>query len=266
MKLRKIKSALLIVGFGAILLGLVLFMVTPLLIGSGFEYAGLEAFLAGCKAFVSFDFNNTIYTLLFAFFAVTIIIGVVWGIVMGVNKCGKHFIALIFDVLSVLVLELILFSYFVAPIRFNGVEGQLFGSIMSLEGQLLGKVLSMLVLGFLYVALMFLTLFGFIDIATTVLGDNVKNGFAEAIKEKIIQALPDPMEGYDDRKAREEAFFKACIETGEFTQYDELDFGRPLEGYTEEPVFETTEVEEETKVIEKRVTVKVTQNQSIEVK
>lgn len=267
MKLRKIESILLSIGFGALLLGIALFMVIPLLIESGFDYSGVKALVAGIKSIVSFDFNNTVYTLLFVILVVTILCGVLWAVTIGVKKCKKHAIAMTFTLVGVIILEFVLMSYLVAKVRFNGVEGQLFGAIMNLEGNLLGKLLSMLVLGLLYIALMFLTLFGFIDIATMVLGDNVQQGFTNTIKEQIIQALPvNPLDGYDDRKAREEAFFKSCIDTGEFTQYDELDLGAPLEGYTEEPVFESAEVEEETKVIRREVRVRVTKKQTIEVK
>lgn len=267
MKLRKIESILLAVGFGALLLGAVLFMVIPLLVTSGFDYSGIKALVEGIKSIVSFDFNNTVYTLLFVVLVVTIIVGAAWATVIGVKKRRIHAVAMSFTLLGTIIIEFFLMAYLVAKVRFNGAEGQLFGSIMNLEGNLLGKLLSMLVLGFLYVSLMFLTLYGFIDIATMVLGEQVQEGFTQIIKERIIQGLPEsPIEGYEDRKAREEAFFKACIETGEFTQYDEIDLGAPLEGYTEEPVFESAEVEEETKIIKREVCVKVTTKQTIQVK
>lgn len=267
MKLKKIEGIMLVVGFGALLLGLTLFFVIPLLVGAGgFEYVGIDVFLAGVKSVFSFDFNKTVYTLLLVLTIVTVLCVIVWAIIVGVNKHKKHYIPMVFVFIAMLLLFALLFSYFIPEIMFNGESGVLFNSIMNVEGQLTGKLLSMLVLACLHISLMFLTLYAFLDIATLILGNRAKQSLAPT-QETIKEALPlDPLEGYDDRKAREEAFFKSCIETGEFTQYDEIDLGAPLEGYTEEPVFESVEVEEESKIIKRTTYVNAYKEVKVEIK
>lgn len=266
MKLKKIEGIMLVVGFGALLLGLTLFFVIPLLVGAGgFEYVGIDVFLAGCKSVFSFNFNKTVYTLLLVIGVVTLLCVIAWAIIIGVNKHKKHYIPLVFVFIAMALLVLMLFSYFVAESTFNGKSGVLFNSIMNVEGQLTGKLLSMLVLACLHISLMFLTLYAFLDIATLILGD--KKVEPAVITESIANELPvDPMEGFDDRKAREEALFKSCIETGDFTQYDELEFAEPLEEYKEEPVFEEVEVEEESKVIKRTTYVTAYKEVKVEIK
>ena len=251
MKLTKLKSVLLVIGFGTLILGAVLFFVTPLLAGSGFEYIALEVFLAGCKTLISFDFANTAYLLLVTFVGVTLICAIVWAIVLAAKKKGKSFIAWFFVVVGVLALELIVACYFVPQVRFNAEEGKLFKMIMECEGQLLGRTLSMVAIALFYLSLMFLTLFAFMGVSTSVLGD-LEPARATNFEEEQVD------DDYDDRKAREEAFFKQCVDSGEFTVYEEYELDKPLKGYKEEPVFEETQVEEETKVTNRTSYVKVT--------
>lgn len=269
MKIRKIESALLIVGFGALLLGLVMFFVAPLLVGGGFDYQGLDVFGAGAKAMFSFDFENTTYILLALLFLLTILCTIWWAVIICVKKHKKHLIPMAFVLVSLILVDFTLMGYFVADVRFNGETTKLFDAIMLIEGNLLGKILSMLVIALFHIALMFLTLYAFIDVVTMMLGDKIQQGFVKTIKEQIVEALPvNPLEGLDDRKAREEAFFKSCIDTGEFTQYDEVEFDRPLEGFTEEPVVEQVDVEEKTSFVTRKTYIRVSseKKQTISVK
>lgn len=63
------------------------------------------------------------------------------------------------------------------------------------------------------------------------------------------------------RKQREDEFFEACEETGNYDIYEEYEFPKPLKGLTEEPIVEEIVVEEKTKIhanFDPRKNVKVT--------
>lgn len=60
--------------------------------------------------------------------------------------------------------------------------------------------------------------------------------------------MPARQDSLEERKAREEAFFKECEETGNYTIYEEYEFEKPLPGLTEEIVVEEKVVEESTKI------------------
>lgn len=60
--------------------------------------------------------------------------------------------------------------------------------------------------------------------------------------------MPKKQDTFEERKAREEAFFKECEETGNYSIYEEYEFEKPLKGLTEEIVVEEKIVEESTKI------------------
>lgn len=73
--------------------------------------------------------------------------------------------------------------------------------------------------------------------------------------------MPKAKDTFEERKAREDEFFKECEESGNYSVYEELEFERPLKGLTEEIVLEEKIVEESTKVhqnFDPRKNVKVT--------
>ena len=266
MKIKKIKAALLSVGLCTIILALALFIIIPFICGSGFEYAGFSALGAGIASLFAFDFENTMYTLLFAFLVITVICAIIWGSIIGAKKQKKNFAAFAFVVLFVLVMDFLMATFFLAKVSFNGAEGKLFDSMMATDGQVLGKALSMSVLALAYISLMFLTLFAFIDIFTLMLGNRINRIFEEPKEQVVIAKEVDPTVGLDDRIKREEAFFEECVNSGEFERFDELEFEEPLEGFTEEPVIEDVTIEEETNVITRRNFVKVAKVQKNQAK
>lgn len=238
MKLRKTKGILLTIGIGMAAIGIALFFLVPLIAGKGFEYTGLDAFVAGAKSLFAFDFNNTIYTLIFSL-TVTTVICLIWYLVIIISKKeGKHVFGMVGVLIVFLLIQILLSTYFIADVNFNDAKCKLFKAITEIDGSMLPKILSILVLCFLYLSIMFITLYVFIDISTIIFGQKVETVEAPSVGEESVD------DDYDDRKAREERLFAECIATGEYSEYIEIELENPLEGYSEEPVFEATEIDE----------------------
>lgn len=73
--------------------------------------------------------------------------------------------------------------------------------------------------------------------------------------------MPTTNNDFEARKKREEEFFEALQETGNYEVYEEYEFERPLEGFDEEPVLEEVTVEDSTKIhqnFDPRKNVKIT--------
>lgn len=57
---------------------------------------------------------------------------------------------------------------------------------------------------------------------------------------------------FEERKRKEDQLFKECLDSGYFTEYEEIEFPDPIEGVEEEPVCERSVVEERTTSISKQ--------------
>lgn len=240
MKLRKTRGILLTLGIGMVAIGAVLFFLIPFIAGKGFEYTGLDAVIAGAMGYLTLDFNNTLYTLLFSLTVASVLCLLWYLIIICLKKKGFHTFGMFTVLIVFLVIQVLLSAYFLVDVNFNGVDCKLFKAITELDGFMLPKILSILVLCCLYLGLMFLTLYVFIDISTMIFGQKVETVEFKTEKEEVV--VED--EEFDDRKAREERLFAESIATGDYSEYIEIELEKPLEGYTEEPVFEATEIEE----------------------
>lgn len=251
----KTKNVLFTFGIGFTLIGIVLFMVIPLICSSGFSYSGPEAFLAGLKAIVSFNFKETLYTLFFVLGVITILISIWWLVLVLKHKSKGSFVKFLFCFIFILGIINMTMVYFVAPVTFNDKESQLFTAILDLHGeQDLGMWLSMIVIGLFYVGLMFMTLYALIDIYTLHGVKEVVPAPAvveEAVSEEtcVEPVVEEKPEEFDDRKPREEALFANLIATGNYTEYVEFELEEPIPHATEEPILELVTVVETSKFV-----------------
>ena len=60
--------------------------------------------------------------------------------------------------------------------------------------------------------------------------------------------MPEVDKEFELRKKREEEFFKALQETGNYEIYEEYEFEKPLKEFKEEPIVEEVIIEESTKI------------------
>ncbi len=170
-------------------------------------------------------------------------------------------------------------SYFLADVEFNGVSGKLLDSMLKTDGQMLGKILSSVALAFAILANILLVVHMFVALVAMMVTEQIEDfeQKVEAAKDKEVKALaaelaaaspvvaekaPEAVKPVtaeeliaeatdEERKEREIKLFKECVDSGYFTEYEEIEFPDPIEGATEEPVCEASVIEEKTAVIRK---------------
>ena len=283
MKFKKPRGMLLGIGFGAFVVAAVLFFLVPVILAD-FQYNGMEAVMGGLKALISFNFANVLYTALFILFVLAIAVVAIYA-VMAVQK--KHKIHLLVAILSLI---FVFGSYLVVSIYFLGSDISFGGkvtdstnsllSLMLASENVLGKILSSLVLAFAGVSNVMLIVHMFVALVSMTVTEEVK-AFEEkceeetkkAIEEKTAELVasqpaqeavpaeagpvfgtilaPEVEADLEERKRKEMALFKSAIDSGYFTEYEEIEFPEPLEGVEEEPVCEASIVEEKTALISK---------------
>lgn len=283
MKFKKPRGVLLGIGFGAFVVAAVLFFLVPVILAD-FQYNSMEAVMGGLKGLISFNFVNVLYTALFILFVLAIAVVVIYA-VMAVQK--KHKIHLLVALLSLIFVfgsYLVVSIYFLgSDINFGGKATDSTNSLLSLmlaSENALGKILSSLVLAFAGVSNVMLIVHMFVALVSMTVTEEVK-AFEEkceeetkkAIEEKTAELVasqpaqeavpaeagpvfgtilaPEVEADFEERKRKEMALFKSAIDSGYFTEYEELEFPEPLEGVEEEPVCEASIVEEKTAFISK---------------
>lgn len=255
MKIGKIERLALALAFGGILLAIGLFVAVPFILGSSFYYNSWNSLLAGWKALIAFDLTNTFYLFVVGGIAVAVIFFIAWAIFILAKKKTPLFGAFAICFVLFLLRESLFASYFLGLTELNFVEGNLITLISNAKDQILGQALSYAAIVLLLVSFVGSVMFALVSIASVSISTNGMKKFGDALLEEF--GRPERAKAsaiFEERKAKEEALFEACVATGEFEQYDELLLPKPLEGFTEEPVFDSFEVEETTKVTKRKVT------------
>lgn len=279
MKVKKIEWILLGLGLGLAVLGVALFFIVPLIAGAGFAYSSTGVLAEALKTLVSFNFGSMGFVLLFVLLLAIIIFEIVWISAICVRKEPRHLIPALGMLVAGVVILIILSSYFVVSTTLveGGEQGKLISLIMKSSNRT-GKLLSVLAVSLIYASIICLLLYSFIDVITLFGKKEEKEKeqvveqpvtIEEIVKEQVAEeevVQQNPLEGYEDRKAREEAFFKSCLSTGDFEQYDEVDLQNPIESVEEEPIFELTELEEEDETIQHHNYVQIRTERRVSVK
>ena len=163
MKVRKIQKVLLFLGFASVLLATVLFMLTPFMVDTGFQYSGVNAFVSGVLTLFSFKFDEA-PSILFAFLFIICLLSMLgWFVVIMKNKNRHSVVAFIFEIFGLVLVFSLLCSLFAAKVTFNDKTGILFSQISSVDDAEVGKVLTALTISLVYLSLMSLTLYAFVD-------------------------------------------------------------------------------------------------------
>lgn len=285
MKFRKPRGVLFGLGLGLLVVAAALFYFIPTIAGAGFAYNGLEALVGGLQALITLQFNEAVYLTLFILLCV-VLAGFVTSIVVLIQKKRKvHLISLIVAFIFVVVSYILLSIYTLADVNFNGASGRLLSLIVATEGQALGKALTGAVLALTVISNVLLVVHEFTVMYSAIVTDEVNklekstqeaNAAAEQAKEEaeakaqeaeeaiakanamepvVIEKEIDPSEGLEERKEKEEAFFKECLETGYFDEYHEVELVSDLVDAPEsdeELVVEEVLLEEESSLITSR--------------
>ena len=286
MKFKKPRGVLLGIGFGTFIVAVALFFLVPIILPD-FQYNVMEAVMGGLKGLGSFNFVNVLYTALFILLVLAFAVVVIYA-VMAVQK--KHKIHLLVAVLSLIFVfgsYLVVSIYFLgSDINFGGKVTDSTNSLLSLmlaSENALGKILSSLVLAFTGVSNVMLIVHMFVALVSMTVTEEV-NAFEEKCEEEVKKAIeektaelvasqpaseaapdaadeaapvlgtilaPEVEADLEERKRKEMALFKSAIDSGYFTEYEEIEFPEPLEGVEEEPVCEASIVEEKTAFISK---------------
>lgn len=252
MKLKKIRSIVGVIGYSLLLLGGVVFFLIPPLTEVGFNYSPLESLQAGVKSLFSFNMTNIIYDFLASLIISATICIIWWAIIAIVRKKYKHLLGVVVSLLGIVFMASILSVYHLTPILFNGFNSVLFKAVLALKGVSLGKILVITVLTLCYVSLMFLTLFVFLDVIILILGDyelpDIEEITVEATEEDVAEffrkeepvEVVAPVETFEQRKAREDAYIQACLASGEYQVYYEYELLEEVEGEHAVEVFDSS--------------------------
>ena len=277
MRFKKPRGILLGIGFGAFVVAAALFFLVPVICKEGFQYNGLSAVLAGLTALISFNFSNVLYVALVVLFVIAFATLAIYLVTVIQKKHSIHVLTWFFSLLAIFGSYLFVSVYFLADVEFNGVTGKLLDSMLKTDGQMLGKILSSLALAFAILSNVVLIVHVFVTLVATMVTEQIEDYEKKVSEEKekelqdkiaeyaasapVCEKAPEPVEvtseqlieeaTLEERKAKEEKLFKECVDSGYFSEYEELEFPDALEGFDEEPVGELSVVEEKSSIIRK---------------
>lgn len=284
MRFRKPRGVLLGIGFGAFAIAAALFFLVPVILKDGLQYNSLSALLSGLKSLISFNFVDVLYTALAVLFVCAIALLIVFAVVLISKKHKKHLIDWFFSLICIFGSYVLVATYFLA----NDIEltsgatkitGKLLESMLKVDGQMLGKILSSVALSFMILSNIMLVVHLFVCMVAMMVTDQideiekqvesdkekelndklaelavmqaaVAEKSAESVAVVTAEALISEAE-FEERKERETKLFKECVDSGYFSEYEELEFPKPLDGFEEEPVCEISFVEEKSSLIRK---------------
>lgn len=283
MKFKKARGSLLGIGIAAIILAAALFFLVPVIFEETFNYSGIDALGDGGIELISFNFSNVLYTTLIVLFVVVFAVMVIYAITAAQKKHGSHVFLAILSLIIILLTYVAVSTYFLGNVKFNGVRGKLLDSMLKTDGEMLPKILSSLALALAIIANVVLVVHAFIAMVSMVVTKEVKD-FEEKVQaekeqevqEKVAEMVacqPAPVapvaveekklspeeeiqklidqSTYEERKEREMKLFKEAVDSGYFSEYEEIEFPQPLEGFEEEPVCEASIVEEKSAMVRK---------------
>ena len=284
MKFKKPRGVLLGIGIGSFVVAAVLFFLVPVIVAE-FQYNAGSAIVEGLKGLTSFNFANVLYMALFILFVLAFAVIVLYAVSAVQKKHKIHLLVSIISLILVFGTYLIVSIYFLANnVAFGDKTSDSTNSLISLmlvSENVLGKILSSLVLVFAGISNVALIVHIFVALVSMVVTEEV-NAFEEkceeeakrAIEEKTAELVlaeeaaekvsseaapvaapslePEIEADLEEHKRKEMQLFKECIDSGYFTEYEEIELPEPLEGVDEEPVYEATTVEEKTAFISKQ--------------
>lgn len=278
MRFKKPRGLLLGIGFGTFVIGVALFFLVPVFFKDGFAYNGLSVLLEGVKELVHFNFANVLYTALVVLFVFAVAIFVTYLALVVKNKYRIHVITWFFSFVAIFGSYVFVSSYFLASVTFNNVENvKLLDAMLKTDGQMIGKILSSLSLALVLLSNVVLIVHVFVSLVAMMVTDQIDK-FEKKAKEEneALQAKMAEIEAtvparakepvavvevtsedlikeatFEERKAKEDKLFKECLDSGYFTEYEEIEFPDEVEGFDEEPVCEYSVVEEKSSIIRK---------------
>ncbi len=276
MKFKKPRGLLLGIGFSAFAIAVILFFLVPVFF-KDFQYNALEAILGGLKGLVSFNFANVLYTALFVLFVLALASVVIYAITAVQKKHKIHLLIAAFSLIFVFGSYLGISIYFLgSDIAFGGKITSSTNSLLSLmlvSENVGGKILSSFILALVVLSNVMLIVHMFVALISMMVTEEIINFEAKceeetqkAIEEKTAEIVasqaaaesapafatvlaPEVEADLEERKRKEMAFFKECLDSGYFTEYEEIEFPEPIEGVEEEPVCEASVIEERTAFI-----------------
>ena len=288
MKFKKPRGVLLGLGFGAFVVAAVLFFLIPVIFAD-FQYNGLAAVKSGLLGLVSFNFSNVLYVAMFVLFILAFAIMIVYMVSAVQKKHKIHLLIALLSLVFVFGSYLVVSIFFLGSdieLVLSGVSKTTNStssllSLMLVSENLVAKILSSVVLAFAILSNVLLVVHMFVVLVSMSVTEQVKEletkveeETKKAIEEKTAELVasqpavadaapqeaqqqfatilaPEVEADLEERKRKEMALFKECIDSGYFTEYEELEFPDPIEGVKEEPVYEASVVEEKSAFVRK---------------
>lgn len=288
MKFKKPRGVLLGLGFGAFVVAAVLFFLIPVIFAD-FQYNGLAAVKSGLLGFVSVNFSNVLYVAMFVLFILAFAIMIVYMVSAVQKKHKIHLLIALLSLVFIFGSYLVVSIFFLGSdieLVLNGVSKTTNStssllSLMLVSENLVAKILSSVVLAFAILSNVLLVVHMFVVLVSMSVTEQVKEletkveeETKKAIEEKTAELVasqpavaeaapqeaqqqfatilaPEVEADLEERKRKEMALFKECIDSGYFTEYEELEFPDPIEGVEEEPVYEASVVEEKSAFVRK---------------
>lgn len=283
MRFRKPRGVLLGIGFGAFVISALLFFLVPVILKDGIQYNGLNALLSGLKSLINFNFVDVLYTALVVLFVIVVAALVVFAVILINKKHAIHLIDWFFSLVCIFGSYALVSTYFLASdIEITSgatkITGKLLESMLKVDGQLPSKILSSLALAFVILSNIMLVVHLFVCMVAMMVTDQIDEieKQVESDKEKelneklaelatmqaaLAEKAPEAVEvtadslikeaEFEERKEKETKLFKECVDSGYFSEYEEIELPEPLEGFDEEPVCEISEIEERSSVIKR---------------
>lgn len=208
----KIKTILISVAGGLVLLSAVLFFITPLIspvVGDydSFQNAFSNVFVKGIIALFTFDFSNRLFLVFMGFAIVALVIIIWWVIVLILKKRFKDILWVIPVVALDFVFMMIMACYVLARVTVAGEEGILYARILAVEDNLVSSLLSSIsiLLSLFAVLLAAIMVFYDVTVSTFELKPEVK--VVRVVQTKVIRRNDATDDDYYERMIREMGMF-----------------------------------------------------------
>lgn len=203
MSIQKLKTILLSVIGGLIVLSFVFFVITPLL--GGVNYNAMEMLLGGIKALFSIDFSYGVSLIFVGFAILCLFLLIWWAVLLILKKRYKDLFWLIPVVVADFLVMFVMAGFFLVKIDLGGGEDYLFTALLALPKSTVPVLFASLSILFVIASILLLAIFMFLDITAS--SFDMKPDVVVKEKLKIVKEGPETDDEYYERMIREMGMF-----------------------------------------------------------
>ena len=203
MSIQKLKTILMSVIGGLIVLSFVFFVVTPLI--GGVNYNALSVFVEGIKSVFAADFSYGVSLIFIGFALLCLFLLIWWGVLLILKKRYKDLFWLIPVVVADLLVMFIMAGFFLVKADLGQGADYLFVALLALPKSTLPVLFASLSILFVIASVLLLAIFMFLDITASSL--DMKPDVVVKEKIKIVKEAPETDDEYYERMIREMGMF-----------------------------------------------------------